>query len=360
MRVKSLKINNLRNIQATSLQPAPRLNYFFGANGAGKTTVLESLVVLAKGRSFRSGKISSLIGPRDDAFVISARIDPGGQRPEARLGLQRDAASWQGRINGENVAQIGDLGRYLPLVVLEPNSHLLVSGPPDTRRRYLDWSAFHVEHTFLSLWRRYERAIRQRNAALRAGSLGTVKSLDAIVANHGEALDQARRGEFTQLQQTLEETLPRLSADLPEIDIRYRRGWTGESLLGAIEAATPADLERGATGPGPHRADVILGVGGRAARDSLSRGEQKLVAAALLLAQGQRLASIGAMPVLLLDDLASEFDSDRRENVRAAALDIAAQVWITGTEAPEGERFETNEYTVFHVEHGMVEKRSEG
>ena len=143
MPVKSLQINNLRNIQSAEIEPHPHVNIFFGANGAGKTSVIESLVVLAKGRSFRSGNTSALIGPNGDSFQVVAEI-AANAAPICRMGLERSANEWRARINGIDVKQLSDLAPQLPFILVEPNSHQLVSRSPDIRRRYIDWGVFHV------------------------------------------------------------------------------------------------------------------------------------------------------------------------------------------------------------------------
>mgnify|MGYP000265291830 FL=1 len=145
MRVKHLNINNLRNIVSTQIDPDPCLNCFIGDNGAGKTSILESMAVLSKGRSFRAGQIASLIGPESTYFQVVATVE--SQSGEShQLGMERGADYWKARHNGEDVSQLSQLTQLLPHVLLEPSSHTLVSGPPDGRRKYLDWGVFHVEH----------------------------------------------------------------------------------------------------------------------------------------------------------------------------------------------------------------------
>ena len=138
MRVKSLNINNLRNIISTQIEPDPCLNCFTGDNGAGKTSILEAMAVLSKGRSFRPGQISSLIGPENSNFQIISKVETYSGETH-QLGMERGEDYWSARHQGEDVTQISELTRLLPYVLLEPSSHTLVSGPPDGRRKYLDW-----------------------------------------------------------------------------------------------------------------------------------------------------------------------------------------------------------------------------
>jgi len=192
MWVKSLNIINLRNISSAQIDLDPCLNCFIGDNGAGKTSILEALSVLSKGRSFRTGQISSLIGPAGKNFQIVSKIESRAGNLH-HVGMQRDEDHWSARHNGVDVTNLSDLTELLPHVVLEPNSHTLVSGPPEGRRRYLDWGAFHVEHSFLMLWRRYNRVLKQRNAALKLANRMIVESLDSQFVQLGEKLHLARQ-----------------------------------------------------------------------------------------------------------------------------------------------------------------------
>jgi DNA replication and repair protein RecF len=315
--------------------------------------VLEALIVLAKGRSFRTGQVISLLGPAQDQFLISATIE-NSQGRSLNLGIERSASHWRARREGQDVRQLSDLAEDLPLVLMEPNSHQLISGPPEGRRRYLDWGVFHVEHAFLPTWRRYSRAIKQRNAALRSRDPQLVRSLDPLVEDLGEQIHQLRALQIEKLQAGLGQQLAALGPALPEIGVRYQKGWTGDSLRAALELSVERDMDRGMTGPGPHRADLVFHAGAKPARDTLSRGEQKLLAAALLLAQAQSIAAAGTTPVLMMDDLASEFDATHRSSVLNAGLASGAQLWVTGTELETIPGSAAGEGRVFHVEQGRV------
>jgi len=234
MRVKSLSINNLRNISSTRIEPDPCLNCFTGANGAGKTSILEALAVLSKGRSFRSGQISSLIGPDRKNFQVVSSVE-SQSGVSHHLGMERGADYWTARHDGEDVTQLSELTKLIPHVLLEPSSHTLVSGPPDGRRKYLDWGVFHVKHDFLVLWRRYNRVLKQRNAALRQSNSMVVESLDPQFVSLGEQLHMAREHHANQLNALLQENLPMFNQALESITLSYRKGWAGESLADATQ-----------------------------------------------------------------------------------------------------------------------------
>jgi len=353
MWVKSLNINNLRNISSIKLDLNPYLNCFIGDNGAGKTSILEALSVLSKGRSFRSGQISSLIGPASKSFQLVSKIESQVGDPH-QLGMERDEDHWTARHNGEDVTQLSELTQLLPHVLLEPNSHILVSGPPDGRRRYLDWGVFHVEHAFLILWRRYTRVLKQRNAALRQADRLVLESLDEQFIRLGEQLHLARENHVGLLQVLLQEQLSLFCETLEGLTLSYKKGWSGDSLAEAIRNSEARDIERGSTGPGPHKADLLLTLNGVPAKERLSRGEQKAMTAALIMAQAQMICRSGENPILMLDDIASEFDEAHLEKVLRAGLALGVQILLTGTALAPAIKACGSPYTVFHVKQGNV------
>ena len=353
MRVKSLNIKNLRNISSTQIVFDPCLNCFVGDNGAGKTSILEALAVLSKGRSFRSGQVSSLIGLDGDSFQIVSKIESRSGEPH-QLGMERDEKNWSARHNGADVINLSDLTELLPYVILEPNSHTLVSGPPEGRRKYLDWGVFHVEHGFLMLWRRYSRVLKQRNAALRLSDRMVVESLDSQFVQLGEQLHQSREKHMGVLNELLQKQLAVFCDSLEGISLGYKKGWSGESLAEAIGLSYERDSDRGSTGPGPHKADLVLTINGVPAKDRLSRGEQKAMTAALIMAQAQMIGESGELPLLMLDDLQSELDETHFSKVLASGLELGAQILITGTNLAPSIKSAGCPYKVFHVEQGSV------
>jgi DNA replication and repair protein RecF len=351
MRIIRLQVENFRNLEQVDIKPHPRLNYLYGHNGAGKTSVLEAVIALSRGRSFRTTQAIELIRKNHDFFRVFAETETqSGARQ--RLGVERGVNYWKARKDGRELAQLSHLTASLPLVLLEPNSHQLVSGPPDGRRKLLDWGVFHVEHDFLETWNRYSRALKQRNAALRNQQQSVLDSLDEVIAPLGERLGAQRERHAKTLAASLKELLPRINRRVEDVQVEYRRGWSGPGLSEALAVSRDRDLEKGATGAGPHRADLYLSLDGSPVRTILSRGEQKSLAAALLLSQAELLSSRGERPVLLLDDLVSEFDHERFLAVLDCALEVADQLWLSGTEQPDLD----HHCRVFHVKHGATAK----
>ncbi|MBB3226625.1 DNA replication and repair protein RecF [Luteibacter sp. Sphag1AF] len=356
MKFESLRIAGLRCLDDVALSLAPGINVFTGPNGAGKTSVLEAAYLLSHGRSFRSGSRDVLLQRGASSLSVFAelrRADNGVHR----LGLGRESGRWQARVDGENAASLGALVQACAVVCFEPGSHALIAGPSEERRRFLDWGLFHVEHSFLLAWRRYQRALKQRNALLRSGAALT----DALfgpweveLAQSGEIIDVQRKAYVAALtphiQQLAETTLPELGV----MTIRYKRGWDDDvDLAEMLVDRRQRDAGRGHTTIGPHRSDFVVSFEHAPLREHLSRGQEKLCALACLLGQASQHAEArGEWPVVCLDDLASELDRTHQEWVVSQLLDRDIQVLVTGTEIPHA--FLNAPKTVFHVEQGRI------
>lgn len=357
--IEQLAVENVRNLKQTELKPHPGINLITGANGAGKTSLLESIYILGRGRSFRSRRSSDWItrGESVARVVAKTRVQQSGKNTTT-LGLERDRSAWQARINGKPVTSFGTLSRHLPLVMFEPNAHELISGAPEQRRTYLDWGVFHVEPDYVTHWRRYQRALKQRNAALREhASRSVIQSLTPAIVSTAEKLDQVRHRFIICLQQEFANLYQQLQPDLPEVQMTYQRGWdTEQALSEQLSNELTRDRETGFTRYGPHRADIALQNQGRQLRGWLSRGQQKLLALLMLLAQQAAWKNINngelnLTPIILLDDLYSELDSAHIQKVLGLLEKTGAQTWITTT----AQQSSVDQIArVFHVEHGQV------
>lgn len=347
MSLGRLTIRGFRNLEPLELSPAPGINWLSGPNGAGKTSVLEAIFLLARGRSFRSSRVASVIRHSSESLTVMA------QRADAdhRLGVERDQAGWRGRIDGRDCQRISEFAALLPLVLIEPGSHALIDGGPERRRQFLDWQLFHVEHDYLAAWQRHARLLRQRNAALKAEASDAV--LDALEPDYlrsAEAINRARAALVEDVAAEVAVMQDALGFRLPgPIDLRYRPGHPAEDeLAGVVREQRGRDRERGFSRHGPHRAELVLRCGPQPAAE-LSRGQQKLVAIVLLLAQFRRVERGQPLaPLLLIDDPVSELDGPHLDALLAWLVERPVQSWITATsESPVPAQ-------MFHVEQGAV------
>lgn len=354
MGLRRLEVTGFRNLADGALEPGTGINVISGNNAAGKTSLLEAIHVLARARSFRAPRLEQVIRHGDPLLRVVGEV--GASQTLHRLGLERGRQRMRVRIDAHDVRNLSQLAVYLPVQVINSESQRLLQDGPKVRRSFLNWSVFHVEHSYQEHWRRYDRALRQRNAGLRAADTRMARAWEPELIASGLELDAARRRVIAALEIVLS---PILADWLPDVDVRlsYRSGWLkDQSFERALSASRERELEAGYTLVGPHRADLAIRANGVEAQHWLSRGQQKGLVIAILLAQTHHLATVSnAIPLLLIDDLAAELDGDRRSAVMQAVQDTHAQVFVTSIDASLVP-VEQDKATWFHVEHGQVRK----
>ena len=348
MALSRVRITALRCLAEVELALDPRRNFIFGANGAGKTSILEGMFLLGRGRSFRGRQNSRLVRRGEKGLAVYGEVaDQSGVR---RLGVAFSAGHLAKKIDGQDAAGMASLAAALPVYALDPGSHGLVEGGPSERRRFLDWGVFHVEHDYLEAWKAYRRVLSQRNAALKTGpGAGVLGTWTAALVEAGELVDRVRRGYVEGLAPFVADFGQRLLGR--SLWVEYRSGWPkGVSLAGALAAQERREPVAATTEVGPHRADLDLQLDGRRLQDEASRGQQKLAAAALVLAQLAMTRHRGPPPLLLVDDPAAELDRASLGRLLELLDDVPAQLVLTGLS--EEQLPPTPSYPVFHVEHG--------
>jgi DNA replication and repair protein RecF len=329
----------------------PRFNLISGANASGKTSLLEALAYLGRGKSFRGASTATLTQHGKEDFVLFGEVERA--QGKINVGVRNGRDGLEVRIGGESASGAAALAEALPLQVIDPEVHNLIAGGPELRRRFLDWVAFHVEHDHLMIWRRFRRALKQRNAALKArSSEAAIRSWNAEFLDLAVQLDDSRRRVLELTTDSLEEHGRALLQT--ELSFEYQQGWSREkSLEAALESGIERDLQMGSTQSGPHRADIKVSYDERQARRLVSRGQQKLLASAMILAATETAQAALERPLLLLlDDPAAELDGDSIARLMAAVAALDCQVVATSLDAkvlvfPE-------EPVMFHVEQGVV------
>jgi DNA replication and repair protein RecF len=249
------------------------------------------------------------------------------------------------------VQSLAELSPVFPIQVIDPGVHKLIEEGAPRRRRWMDWAVFHVEPTFVDVWSRYQKALRQRNAALRTQPEQALVWEPELI-RLGESLAESRRATIERLQPYWRETVGALTG--LEVDLLYSRGWPRDtSLADALEDWRARDGVRGLTHSGPHRADIHLRIDGVPVREVASRGQQKLIAAALVLSQLRMLQdAFATTPTLLLDDPAAELDPPHLAVFIEAVRRLRTQLVITSLSA-DTDLFGAPD-RVFHVEQGRV------
>lgn len=350
MSLVKLAAENIRCLKKVALEPA-ETNLIYGENASGKTSLLEAIFILGRGRSFRSSTREAIITDGETRMVVTGLKRHEGR--EVRLGISQDVdRAPRIRIDGKDETSVAALAELLPVQIIDPDVHRLIEEGPGVRRKFLDWGVFHVEQDFLGAWRRYHRLVRQRNAALKTRRTREVEVWDRELASTGDNLTTYRRKYTESLGKHVSEIGQVLLGC--EAHIVYRQGW-GEDrpLISALEEGRERDLKFGVTHAGPHRADMSIHVASRKARGRVSRGQQKLLAATLVLAQLAHLrCASGVRSILLLDDLPAELDVGAVERIREVIGTLEAQLFLTALRRSDLAAWQCG--AVFHVEQGKV------
>jgi DNA replication and repair protein RecF len=364
--IARLSINGLRNLRQTEIQPGPGINLIFGANGAGKTSILEALYLLGVGRSFRNHQIRPVISEDTTRLTVFAETSLGDS-----IGMERtlNGAS-EIRWNGKAPASLAELSYALPVQLINTDTLDILEGGPQERRRFLDWGVFHVEHAFLPAWRKARVALRQRNALLKAGaqeaeirpwSLALVQAADDIEVFRRQYL-QLLSAEFRNLLSTVD-NLPESLGGAKAITLEYRCGWNQDSGLALqLQQCLERDRRQGFTSVGPHRADLAFRVGGKDLSGLFSRGQLKLLVSLLKIAQSRLLrTATGKQSIFLVDDLPAELDETNRSFVCSQLMQLGTQVFLTSIELEPLNTRLMEEVAgqgvtkrLFHVKHGTI------
>lgn len=352
MPLRVFKASDFRCLQSLSVELDPHFNVISGPNAAGKTSILEAMGYLGRGKSFRGASPDRLVRHGTAEFVLFGETSADDGRGR-KIGVRNGRGGLEISVDGESSGGAAALAEALPLQVIDPDVHDLVAGGPESRRRFLDWLGFHVEPGYLAVWRRFRRALRQRNAALKMpGGAGDLDSWDAELVAAAAPLQALRDGVVEAVAPSIEDRAGSLLG--AAVGVVLRRGWRDDTELAqALGTARDRDLQQGSTGVGPHRADLALQIDERQARKLVSRGQQKLLACSLILASVDHVQSVLGRPMLLLlDDPAAELDAGKLAALTAAVEGLGCQVVATALD-PERRLFHSQSKR-FHVEHGVL------
>ena len=354
MHLSKLQAQGLRLFQHLDISLCPGINVFVGDNGAGKTSILEAADVLSRGKSFRAAHIAEVIRHGQRNLVISAKLVDANNR-SVHLGVAKDDEKTQLRLNQENVSKWSVLTENLPVLTIHPESYRLITGGPRERRKFMDWGLFHVEPGFKQLWSDYVRGLKQRNSCLHEQRFPQAKQWHQVLHDNGEQISHLRAEYIKEIEPIVQLIASKMGLN-DSIVFDYNRGWNGRcTLLSALQKELENSPRIGTTQHGPHRADVVLSWNGSKFAKSSSRGQQKVLAIALKLAQAKHLFNkIRKSSIYLIDELPAELDRDKREKVLELLGELNAQVLITSVSKNAVLPLMNQEINWFHVEHGRV------
>jgi DNA replication and repair protein RecF len=331
MTLQRIQVSDFRCLHSAELEFDPKFTLVSGPNASGKTSLLESIYVLGRGRSFRTRRLENLIRLGADRFVIYG--EAGAER-RAGLGIEGSTLGMRAKLGGDRVASLAELAAVLPVQIIDPEVHRLIEEGPSRRRRFLDWGVFHVEHSFVEKWQQYQLVLKQRNAALKARQPAAVVSVwDIDLVRLGTSIHEARALYVGLLAPVASDIAKRLLG--LQLSLLYRSGWSRDLSLGeALKASWIHDQDTGFTQVGPQRAEVTFRLDGAPVKDRISRGQQKLLASSLLMAQLSLFPTEAQIrPTLLLDDPAAELDSERLLGLIREVMEQSVQLVVTSLNA---------------------------
>jgi len=371
MSVVKLVTQNFRNLRPTAIEFHPKLNFFVGDNGSGKSSLLEAVFFLGHGKSFRTNKVEHLACYDSDDFVVSIKDDNNLQ-----LGLSKNLTSGITiiKINGQRHARLSVLAQNIAVQIITPESFKLFFGGPKERRRFIDLGMFHVKHEFSKQWREFSRVLKQRNACIRnAVEQSSLTYWTELFCQQSESVAKVRQEYVDNLVKELAKWLDILLPNIADkVSVQYQQGWPQKRTL-AESLIVNQDREQsfGYSLYGAHKFDVKFLLAKQALESQLSRGQQKLFLLALTFAQAKLIARVKRVkPILLIDDIGAELDHNSRLALSVAINKLSCQVVITAIEESVLQPFisnsdiidkrnnlkkdRTDKYNMFHVKHGSI------
>jgi DNA replication and repair protein RecF len=366
MSVARLTTYNFRNLISVAIDLHPKLNFFVGNNGSGKSSLLEAIFFLGHGKSFRTSKVEHLASYETDNFVVSVK-----DVNDLQLGLSKNVQSGVTliKINGERHARLSELAKNIAVQIVTPESFKLFFGGPKERRRFVELGMFHVKHDSTKQWREFNRVLKQRNACIRHNlDKTTFDYWTAMFCQLSEEVADVRNEYITnlivELPYWLELLLPSIA---DKVTVQYLQGWPQKkSLIDSLNDSHEREQAGGYSIYGAHKFDVKFLIAKQALESQLSRGQQKLFLLALTFAQAKLIARVKRVkPILLIDDIGAELDANSRESLSTALSILDCQVIITAIEEGVLQPFITNDlvidkessknkYHMFHVKHGGI------
>lgn len=354
MWLKKISITNCRNIQTANLNLCSSTNYIYGNNGSGKTSLLEALSILSMGRSFRTTKIKQVIHRENKSIMLTGLIS--SQDIDYPIGIKKGIDGTTIKINKQLISTQSELSRHLPLTVIHPLSYELITGGANLRRKYIDWIAFYLDANFHPTWVKYQKILKQRNAALRDTRFHyALDHLTSELCLLQPKIHQARVNAVELLQQKIVKITPDILSDyIP--DIKLSSGFPAnipldkESLFDYYHSQRTNELRLKRTLKGSHQADIIFTINGEFVSTNASRGQTKIIAILLWIAQNLTIKQSG---ILAFDDLHAELDAKHYNDILILIESIDRQIIITSIEKPvvDKRNFQGN---MFHVKQGCI------
>ena len=351
--LKKLYLHNLRCISNLELNPRKGINIIVGNNGSGKTTLLEGIYILFKGKSFRHQEVAPLIKDQKEELLLTAVFEDAAFKKKHQIGIRKSRSETEVRLNGQKTPKRSEIMKLLPIQWIGPEPQNLITGGPSIRRKFIDNGLFHVEQDYLETLQTYNRALNQRNAALKQLKQNIALWDDQLNLTSIK-LDKYRSNYINLLAIEVKKYLQEWGVKI-DLQLSYERGWPQkEDLAHCLQQTLNFDIKRHFTCYGPHRADLIFKSTNYKSGKKLSRGQLKMVATAFHFSQSDLAKrSMNYRELLLFDDISAELDLNNREILIDHIQQNYHQSFLSALS--ENELRDTKQKkTLFHVEHGKL------
>jgi len=306
-----ISINNFRCFEGLEISLSPGVNFFYGANGSGKTSILEAVFIFSSGKSFKSSNLTSLIKHNCNNFLLKAYDGKRGYVAEIEKNKDKSISV----LLNNNKIVTSKLIKEFPCTPIHNNTFSFADASPDFRRKLLDRSIFIAEQEFSKTWFSYHRALKQRNSILKNNRISDIYAWNNKLSQDGETLSEFRKNFFDKVLKEFKILLETLEPNnvfdfFDSISINFFQGWSEEStLFQTLENNQQKDLIRKTTTQGPHKSDIKFLINEIDARQILSRGEQKFFSILWSCAQHEVLRKHYEIEAsLIIDDIRSELD----------------------------------------------------
>lgn len=368
MKIKNLRLLNFRNYESLEIDFSRRIIYIVGLNGQGKTNIAEAVSVLSLLSSFRTKDYKNLVNHENDNFFVSGKFETN-RGNELSIKVSYDGKSKKVVFQDKVVKKYSEYFGKIPLVYLVSDEHVITTGSPQERRKFLDQLLSLVSVDYFETLQQYNKVIKQKNALLteikknRSHDSGHVDVYNRQLANYGAKII-SYRSKFVEKYETIfEKFIVQISENIKSAYINYKTDFSSENLKKELyekmKSGIKSEISRGYSIFGPHRDDLDFGINDQNLKDFGSKGQHKIFLVALKLAQIEFIKSVtDEYPIFILDDLYAEIDNEKSERI-AKILDRGIQTIITTCEEDKIKFFNRENIEIFRVEAGVCKREEQ-
>lgn len=357
MIIESIELKNFRNYEILSLKLNPGSNIFYGDNAQGKTNILEAIYMGCTSKSYRMARDSEIIRFNEDDAHLKLKIRKNDLPYRIDMHLKRNKRKGIA-VDEVPIKKASEIFGLANVVSFSPEDLSLTKDGPSVRRRFMDFELCQIDRLYLYHLSRYNKVLVQRNKLLKdiAFNKNLIKTLsvwDEQLVNSGSFIIKTREKFILELEKIIKEIHYYLSGGREKLDIIYEKSVEADSFMERLEETRSQEMRNQSTMTGPHRDDMIFIINGKDVRTYGSQGQQRTAALSLKLSEIKLVKNrINDEPILLLDDVLSELDSNRQNYLLDIINGTQSIITCTGIDSFIEKRFPLND--VFYVENGHI------